>query len=65
MADRKRGWDRIPTFANVVPWSGSTLPLAQAANAHRAMEDRASYGKIVLITAFGERFINDNSVAEG
>ncbi|QMV01062.1 zinc-binding dehydrogenase [Devosia sp. D6-9] len=61
---RRNVW---PAFAagNVVRPRLSTVPLAQATNAHRAMEDRASYGKIVLITAFGERFINDNSVAEG
>lgn len=41
------------------------MPLANAAGAHRAMEDRHSYGKIVLVTPFGERFVNDNPVAEG
>ena len=29
------------------------FPLAEAAAAHRAMEDRASYGKFVLLTDFG------------
>jgi NADPH2:quinone reductase len=39
------------------------VPLAEAASAHRALEDRGSYGKIVLLTPFGESFVNDNSVA--
>lgn len=40
------------------------VPLRDAALAHRTLEDRQSYGKIVLLTPFGERFVNDNSVAE-
>ena len=40
------------------------LPLREAAEAHRIMEDRSSYGKIVLVTPFGERFVIDNTVAE-
>jgi putative PIG3 family NAD(P)H quinone oxidoreductase len=39
------------------------VPLADAVRAHRALEDRTSYGKIVLLTPFGESFVNDNSVA--
>jgi putative PIG3 family NAD(P)H quinone oxidoreductase len=39
------------------------VPMADAASAHRALEDRGSYGKIVLLTPFGESFVNDNSVA--
>jgi NADPH:quinone reductase-like Zn-dependent oxidoreductase len=39
------------------------VPLGDAVRAHRALEDRTSYGKIVLLTPFGESFVNDNSVA--
>ncbi|HEY4201748.1 MAG TPA: NAD(P)H-quinone oxidoreductase [Devosiaceae bacterium] len=40
-----------------------TLPLREAAAAHQAMEERDSYGKIALVTAFGQAFLNDKSVA--
>lgn len=30
-----------------------TFPFTAAADAHRAMEDRANFGKVVLVTAFG------------
>jgi len=33
----------------------TTFPLAQAADAHRAMEARSHVGKIVLVTAFGSK----------
>ena len=33
----------------------ASFPLAQAADAHRLMESRAHIGKVVLVTAFGEK----------
>jgi NADPH2:quinone reductase len=32
-----------------------TFPLAEAANAHRAIENRSNFGKLVLLTSWGTR----------
>ncbi|HWA17601.1 MAG TPA: NAD(P)H-quinone oxidoreductase [Devosia sp.] len=45
-------WPSISTAGFTRP-RVKTFPLDAAADAHRAMEDRAHYGKIVLQTAFG------------
>jgi NADPH2:quinone reductase len=37
----------------MVPYVGSIFPLAEAAAAHRAIETRASIGKVVLVTTTG------------
>ena len=37
------------------------VPLAEAARAHRAMETRENYGKIVMLTEFGAS-LADNSI---
>ena len=54
IADRIRS-DLLPALARpgFVKPDVTSFPLAQAADAHRAMEARRHIGKIVLVTAFG------------
>ena len=40
---------RLWSAGQVHPIVGSTFPLAQAAEAHRLVESRASTGKVVLV----------------
>ena len=55
-----------PAFAagNVARPHIETLPLGEAAMAHARLEDRRFFGKLVLLTAFGEGLVNDNFVAK-
>jgi NADPH2:quinone reductase len=49
---REKIWPAIED-GRIVPPSIRTVPLEAAAEAHRAMEQRENFGKIVLVTAFG------------
>lgn len=49
---RERLWPALP---DLIHPKIQHFALSEAAAAHRAMEDRAHFGKIVLVTAFGNR----------
>jgi NADPH:quinone reductase len=57
--------DIWPALADrrIIPPRIRAWPLAEAAAAHAALEQRWSYGKIILITPWGETQASDNSVA--